>query len=65
MSAPAPPHSPPLPHPRFTWPYLHPPPPCAPLLPQKYNLPYPHAVFEMSFFRKNPRPFFLLAKVGA
>lgn len=29
---------------------------------QKYNLPYPHAVFEMSFFRKNPRPFFLLAK---
>ena len=26
--------------------------------------PYPHAVFEMSFFRKNPRPFFLLAKVG-
>lgn len=29
---------------------------------QKYNLPYPHAVFEMSFFKRNPKPFFLLAK---
>lgn len=29
---------------------------------QKYNLPHPTAVFEMNFFRKNPRPFFTLAK---
>ena len=29
----------------------------------KYNLPQPEAVFELDFFRKNPKPFYLLAKV--
>jgi len=29
---------------------------------QKYNLPYPEAIFEISYFKKNPKPFFLLAK---
>jgi NAD-dependent SIR2 family protein deacetylase len=29
---------------------------------QKYNLPYPEAVFELDFYRRNPRPFLLLAK---
>lgn len=29
---------------------------------QKYNLPYPTAVFEIGYFRKNPQPFFALAK---
>ena len=29
---------------------------------EKYNLPRPQAVFEMDFFRENPRPFFSLAK---
>eukprot|EP00741_Cyanophora_paradoxa_P022780 tig00021517_g22001.t1 len=29
---------------------------------QKYNLPYPQAIFEMGFFRENPKPFFTLAK---
>lgn len=29
---------------------------------QKYNLPHPTAVFELSFFHENPRPFFELAK---
>ncbi|GAB4819426.1 hypothetical protein N2152v2_006472 [Parachlorella kessleri] len=29
---------------------------------EKYNLPYPQAVFEIDFFKANPRPFFLLAK---
>lgn len=29
---------------------------------EKYKLPYPQAVFEVDFFRRNPRPFFLLAK---
>jgi NAD-dependent deacetylase sirtuin 2 len=29
---------------------------------EKYNLPYPEAVFDLGFFRKNPMPFFLLAK---
>lgn len=28
----------------------------------KYNLPYPQAIFEMSFFRENSKPFFVLAK---
>jgi hypothetical protein len=26
---------------------------------QKYNLPFPEAIFEMDFFRSNPKPFFL------
>ena len=29
---------------------------------QDYGLPSPEAVFEINFFRSNPRPFFLLAK---
>lgn len=29
----------------------------------KYDLPHPHAVFELSFFKENPAPFYLLAKV--
>lgn len=29
---------------------------------QKYNLPYPSAIFQFSYFRDNPRPFFALAK---
>lgn len=29
---------------------------------QKYNLPDPQAIFEIGFFRKNPEPFFALAK---
>jgi NAD-dependent SIR2 family protein deacetylase len=29
---------------------------------QKYNLPHPTAVFELSYFRRNPAPFFMLAK---
>lgn len=29
---------------------------------QKYDLPYPTAVFEIGFFRKNPKPFFALSK---
>lgn len=29
---------------------------------QEYNLPYPQAVFEIDFFKKNPHPFYLLAK---
>ncbi|KAL6421435.1 hypothetical protein ACFW04_013892 [Cataglyphis niger] len=28
----------------------------------KYNLPYPQAIFELDFFMKNPEPFFILAK---
>lgn len=28
----------------------------------KYNLPHPQAIFEISFFRENPKPFFALAK---
>jgi hypothetical protein len=27
--------------------------------------PYPHAVFELGYFKRNPRPFFMLAKVRA
>ncbi|XP_078517305.1 NAD-dependent protein deacetylase sirtuin-2 isoform X2 [Lissotriton helveticus] len=29
---------------------------------QKYNLPYPEAIFEISYFKQNPEPFFALAK---
>jgi len=29
---------------------------------QKYNLPYPEAIFEIGYFKKNPKPFFTLAK---
>ena len=29
---------------------------------QKYNLPHPTAVFELDYFRENPKPFYLLAK---
>uniref|UniRef100_A0A2R8M2S1 Sirtuin 3 n=2 Tax=Callithrix jacchus TaxID=9483 RepID=A0A2R8M2S1_CALJA len=29
---------------------------------QKYNLPYPEAIFELPFFFHNPKPFFTLAK---
>ncbi|XP_045502717.1 NAD-dependent protein deacetylase sirtuin-2-like isoform X1 [Colias croceus] len=29
---------------------------------QKYNLPEPQAIFEINFFRQNPKPFFTLAK---
>ena len=30
---------------------------------QKFKLPYPEAVFEINYFRSNPAPFFMLAKV--
>ncbi len=29
---------------------------------KKYKLPYPQAVFEIGYFKKNPKPFFALAK---
>lgn len=29
---------------------------------EKYNLPYPEAVFDIGFFQKNPKPFFHLAR---
>lgn len=29
---------------------------------EKYNLPYPEAIFEIGFFKKHPEPFFALAK---
>lgn len=29
---------------------------------QKYNLPYPEAIFDIGFFHENPRPFFEFAK---
>lgn len=29
---------------------------------QKFNLPNPHAIFEIGYFKKNPQPFFALAK---
>lgn len=29
---------------------------------QKYDLPYPEAIFELDFFEKNPKPFCVLAK---
>ena len=28
----------------------------------KFNIPYPEAIFEKDYFRRNPRPFFTLAK---
>ena len=28
----------------------------------KYDLPYPEAIFEIDFYRKNPMPFVTLAK---
>ena len=31
----------------------------------KYRLPHPQAVFELDFFRRNPEPFYQLAKVRA
>lgn len=30
---------------------------------QRYNLPHPEAVFSIDYFRKNPKPFHMLAKV--
>ncbi|KAI9106148.1 zinc finger protein [Phlyctochytrium arcticum] len=29
---------------------------------KKYNLPYPEAIFDISYFRRNPQPFFTLAR---
>ena len=29
---------------------------------QRFNLPFPEAVFSLGFFRENPMPFYLLAK---
>jgi len=29
---------------------------------QKYNLPYPEAIFDINYFKQNPKPFFELAK---
>lgn len=29
---------------------------------QQYNLPYPEAVFDIDFFREQPKPFYALAK---
>ncbi|XP_074713845.1 NAD-dependent protein deacetylase sirtuin-2 isoform X2 [Strix uralensis] len=29
---------------------------------QSYNLPYPEAIFELSFFKRHPKPFFALAR---
>ncbi len=29
---------------------------------EQYNIPYPEAIFEKSYFRRNPVPFFRLAK---
>ncbi|XP_053135155.1 NAD-dependent protein deacetylase sirtuin-3, mitochondrial [Hemicordylus capensis] len=29
---------------------------------QQYNIPYPEAIFELSYFFHNPKPFFMLAK---
>ncbi|XP_063306728.1 NAD-dependent protein deacetylase sirtuin-2 [Pelobates fuscus] len=29
---------------------------------QKYNLPYPEAIFQIGFFKENPEPFFALAR---
>lgn len=31
---------------------------------QKFNLPHPEAVFEINYFKRNPAPFFMLAKVS-
>lgn len=32
---------------------------------QKYNLPWPEAVFNIDYFRHDPKPFYTLAKVCA
>lgn len=29
---------------------------------QKFNIPYPEAIFDLQYFRMNPRPFYALAK---
>ena len=29
---------------------------------QQYHIPYPEAIFDIDFFRRNPKPFFTLAK---
>jgi NAD-dependent SIR2 family protein deacetylase len=29
---------------------------------QRYNIPYPEAIFELNYFNRNPNPFFHLAK---
>jgi NAD-dependent SIR2 family protein deacetylase len=29
---------------------------------RKYNLPYPEAIFEYSYFKKDPKPFYALVK---
>ena len=29
---------------------------------EKYNLPYPGAIFELDYFQQNPKPFLMLAK---
>lgn len=29
---------------------------------KKYNLPYPEAIFDINFFKKDPKPFYLLSK---
>lgn len=29
---------------------------------QQYNLPHPQAIFEINYFRRNPKPFYALAK---
>lgn len=29
---------------------------------EKYNLPHPEAIFDIEFFKTNPKPFFVLAK---
>ncbi|XP_069995649.1 NAD-dependent protein deacetylase sirtuin-2 [Penaeus vannamei] len=29
---------------------------------EKYNLPFPEAIFDIEYFRNNPKPFFVLAK---
>lgn len=31
---------------------------------QRYNLPWPEAVFDIHYFRHTPQPFYMLAKVG-
>ena len=31
---------------------------------EKFDLPFPEAVFEINYFKRNPAPFFMLAKVG-
>lgn len=29
---------------------------------EKYRLPYPEAIFDLNYFRRNPRPFFMLSR---